>query len=748
MSSVSRGPRLVELDEVGEVLAADEALGTTAANLKPLSCRAPQTISVAGDACPFGPLTIEAGSEVSLFVFNNQADRDPDAVLAPPGTGQLEPSPGACWLVVRHRAHELREKDPAADHAEAHVPVVCSDYRRHENSENAARAVIDGLREPRLAHRLEDVRALRPGDAVAFTTSGRLTTALDVRWSDVFASGLGTVAGIVGGASPLAVRLPAAAKVGGTVRLDAPFSVVFARLQNGRTRVAVKKAGGWRGRAPAEPGMAVELGDPGEIEAALHDVVSGVLGQSYVTVRTLVDRPAPAELTAEEVAAAEALSRHLDVGAGDGTLRELQEKLRQLEGVIGEALTDLATGKLADGLAYEFARLPRGALLLQAILDPVALERFHAPLCRGNLVPLVTALAEGAPGIALESYLQRRTLERSRCWGFTLGIGSWASRGRQRRTLTKVDDSDLPGAPRVSCLGLGAYEGRWLADLVDWTADFRADMPHPARGAAPLAREFELGLHLAWHSRHARLEADGLEAVVDMALLWGVIPGTQADAVRQRLAGVLGRAAEVTFQLRFDDVPFRALLPVVAAGRNADFAAALGAAMPWRKGSPGRADPMQRRDLYGPLWAHALEQPDAPARALVALARQRLAEAAETQLGFLEENYLRLTPTSTFVGLARVANQSTAAAWEDCRSAARVLHGALAAGASEDGTFERVFALMANLWAQAHHVRALGVYLVEAAAQANVTGAVARTLTVVAGDTGSETALVVAAPAA
>jgi hypothetical protein len=132
----------------------------------------------------------------------------------------------------------------------------------------------------------------------------------------------------------------------------------------------------------------------------------------------------------------------------------------------------------------------------------------------------------------------------------------------------------------------------------------------------------------------------------------------------------------------------------------------------------------------------------------VALARQHLAKAEEPQLGFLEENYLKLAPTCTFVGLARVANQNTAAAWRDFRSGARLLYEAASGDAEENGTLDQVFSLMVNLWLQTHHVRALGAFVLEAALTAGVADEVARTLRVSARGAGGESALVVAAPAA
>ena len=748
MNSVSREPTPSEPDGAAGLLAPGETVGAASAGLKPLRRRAPEGIAVA-DLDDGRTLAVEAGSEVAIWAFNSPQDRDPDLVLAPPGAhaGQVEHVPVSCWLVVRRSASirgGAEEARPAAAGC-GRATVECADYRRHDRSDAAAQAVAAGLRHPRFAHRLADVQALRAGEALTYEAHTSLTLALDLPWCDVLAGGLGSLAGILGGATPLAAALPAAGSVRGTIRFAGSFSFVFAGLANKRTRFALRR-GAVRTGEEDEPGVAVELADPQQLEAALHDVMPGLLGCGQAVVGALLEKRSPGELSQDESEAADALCARLDLGGGAENFAALQRKLRQVAGAIAEALAELAAGKLAAGFAYEHARLARGAVLLQAVLDQGALERLHASLCRGDLVPLVLAAAAGADGVTLESFLNRRSCERTRCWGFTLGVAPWAAGGRQRRTLTRVVHEDPAGRRQVSCLGLGAYEARWLADVADWTADLKAEMPRFARADDVLVAEFDIGLHLAWHWRYLRFEADELDTTVDMGLLWGVLDPQHAVAVGRHLAAALGRPAEVTVQLRIDDAPLRAVLPAVAGGRDADFGAALGAAMPWRRGSPGRAEPARRRELYGPLWVQALAEPDAPARALVALARKALADSGDPQLGFLEENYLRLTPTSTFVGLARVANQSTAAAWAGFRSAAALLHEARTTSTREDGSFERAFALMANLWALPHHVRALGAFLLEAAAQAGVAGAVARTITIVAGDSGSETALVVAAP--
>jgi hypothetical protein len=759
MSMASGEPRQITLDDVPGLLLPDETVGTASAVLKPLRCRLGSRLSIVSDGLFGVTFTVEAGSEVYVCAFNAPTDHDPDLVLVPadagrPGNqgGQLEITPGSCWLKVQHRSQVALEGSTqlagAHSHLDTEAPVTFSDYRLHDPDENAARAVTMDLLNPRFAQRLEDVQALRVKEALAFQASGTLRAKVQVSWSEVLAGGLGALAGIVGADAPLFVEVPAAASVSGTVTLGDEFAVIFSRLPEGRTRVTVKKATSRTFRGAADLGLSVELADPQQLELAVREALTGLLGEDYATVRSLVEKASFSELSETERWAAEALAARLGLAEVVSAFTVLRDKLRQIDGAIAEAIAELAAEKLTVGFEYEYSRLASGASLLEVVLDAGSLPTYHASLCNGDLEPILGAVLQGQAGVKLEGYLHRRTLEQDQGWGFTLGLGPWAARGRQRRTLTRVIDEDVAGRQKVSCVGLGAYEGRWLTNVAEWTVDLKADMRRFAPAGAPHLSQFALGFHLAWHWRQELLSEDRLDEVLDAAVLWGVFDVDHAADLRRRLTPALGRASDLTVQLRLDDRPFRAVLPALAAGRDADFASALGAAMPRRTGSQGRGDPGRRRELYASLWAHVLANPDAPARALVALARQHLAKAEEPQLGFLEENYLKLAPTCTFVGLARVANQNTAAAWRDFRSGARLLYEAASSDAEENGTLDQVFSLVVNLWLQTHHVRALGAFVLEAALTAGVADEVARTLRVSTRGAGGESALVVAAPAA
>jgi hypothetical protein len=752
MGSVSGVPRPARIGDGLRRLSPDETVGAASGALKPLTARVESRFSFPSGGHPDALFTIAADSQVSVFVFNSTEDRDPDLVLLPAGSSSpLRLTAEECWLKVRHEASVGTIGGATLSglgfHFEAEAPVIFADYRLHDRSEPLIHAVAADLKRPRFAQRLADVRSLRPDEALAFTASGKLRVAVEVGWSDVLAGGLGVVAGIVGAEGPLSVEVSAAATVDAAVTVADDFSIVFSRDHEGTTRVAVRKAVSRRAACDGGASIAVELSDPQQLQQALEDVGAGLLGCEHATLRRVVDAASLDELTDAERTAVQELARRLGLEGIVNNFTVLRDKLQQIDGVLAEAVAELATAKLAAAFTYEYDRVAQGSVLLQAVLEPEALVVHHGTLCRGELTPVIAAIRNGCPGLVLERYLHRESLERTQSLGFTLGIGPWLASGKQRRTLGRIVQENLAGRPKVSTLGLGAYEGRWLADAAEWIVDFNAAMPAFAAGPVALVNEFKLGLHLAWTWRDVKLTPEELDAYLDAASLWGVFDPEEAEQIRPRLEPALGRPAAVAVQLLVDDESLRALLPLAAAGRDADFAAALGAAMPWRPGSPGRAEPDRRRELYGALWGYFMDNPDVPARTLVEYARRYLGSRHEAELGFLEESYSKLTPTSTFVGLAKLANQGTAAAWREFRSGAALLHEALSSSAEDTDTFERAFSSMVNLWAQSHLVRALGAYLLELATTAGIVHHLTRTLTVTYLKGDDERALVVAAPA-
>jgi hypothetical protein len=257
-------------------------------------------------------------------------------------------------------------------------------------------------------------------------------------------------------------------------------------------------------------------------------------------------------------------------------------------------------------------------------------------------------------------------------------------------------------------------------------------MPRYSAGPAPKLAEFELGLTLIWERRE-KLTDKALAVLLDAASLWRVAAPGSFPLLRERLAGSVDKECEIALQLRVDDGLFRRILPAMGTATLADFAAPLGAAMPWMEDYPGRATVTLRRQLYAPWWAYYFSHPTVNQASLATAAANHFRwDTDYPDLYSLELNYSVREPF-TLAGLVRL-NGNTIVDIEKFNEGMATLADGVAADRHDNGLIEAVFAKIKNLGKQSHHVRALGFYLNERIAAAGGVAGIERTLTVDDGD--------------
>jgi hypothetical protein len=198
------------------------------------------------------------------------------------------------------------------------------------------------------------------------------------------------------------------------------------------------------------------------------------------------------------------------------------------------------------------------------------------------------------------------------------------------------------------------------------------------------------------------------------------------------LKPMLHHACDMTVQIAVSNNVFRTMLPNLAASDPKAYASSLAAAMPWGDYSVGRSDVARRRELYSPLWAAYLNDPQIPVTALSHIAANHLDKQHQPDLAFLEKKFATVRPF-TFAGLVEL-NGDTHAACNSFTRGAAILRSAIDSGAPNQRTIDKAFETMNDIWTQSHHVRAVGAYLLETASAKGVLGAIGRTLSVKSGD--------------
>jgi len=702
-------------------------------------------------------LTIKPQASVEILAFNSEDDRDPDGVIAKRAGGggarfpaQIVLDTSRAWMKYAFEADLAAGVDATLEGLgfgfDADKKLRVCEYKVHDRDAIAVSTVLTDLARPRFALREADIESLRVGDCLTMQFVGTLKADVTLRWADVFSTQFGDLGTLLNSSDVIPLKFSSGLTLAASVSLMDDFILAFSRAAPGTLRVAVRKARQRRAGVSFESSMKVEFARPKDVEEALQALLEGLIGEPLAKVERLLASNLAEKLSGRE---AEILAKVLAAVGVDPAIpdaitrqrqliREAKRRFAELKQSLDEKVREIARQKITVGFKYEYERVATHASVLQATIDDGELATYHADLLRGRLEGLLAALREAeeagdaAAGVALESYLERDTLKTTKSWGFTLGIGPWKVYGRDRETLSGTVDENLAGRKKVAYHGLRGYRGNWIGEEFEWTFDFRADMPRYSAGPAPKLAEFELGLTLIWERRE-KLTDKALAVLLDAASLWRVAAPGSFPLLRERLAGSVDKECEIALQLRVDDGLFRRILPAMGTATLADFAAPLGAAMPWMEDYPGRATVTLRRQLYAPWWAYYFTHPTVNQGNLASAAANHFRwDTDYPDLYSLELNYSVREPF-TLAGLVRL-NGNTIVDIEKFNEGMATLADGVAADRHDNGLIEAVFAKIKNLGKQSHHVRALGFYLNERIAAAGGVAGVERTLTVDDGD--------------
>jgi hypothetical protein len=717
----------------------NDSLDSPSIDHKPVGLELEPNLSFPGDVA--GRLSLNVRSALTVTVLNDPSDPDEDGILTAAavrtadGTlpAQLPFDPEAAYVKYRAEAGiKASAGIPVSSligiEAGAEASAVFADYRTHSRAEAARTALIFDLSAgARFATHVSHVEEMKAGEALAFRFGGSLHTTVTLAWSDLFTGQIGTLGKLLGTAAPVAFSFTAGARITAKVRVSDDFVVVFSRIDDDRWRVGARRSRASRVSPSVDAGIEVGFANPAELQGLATAALEGLLGAPAAAVRSMLEARS---LEALGPAERKMLTRVAErLGMDEGSAIDAVRSAVEAAGTrITGAIEQVVKTRIALGFSYEYGRVTADSNLLQATLTRDALRQFHADVVRGDLQPLTQALAAGAGGVSLELYLNQKTITRTHAWGFTLGFGKWATiGGKDFAKVETIRRTDIDNRVQESYLGARSYKGSWAGQQFEWGVDLKAEMK--AFSAEPLVADYSFGIHLLWVARQESLSGRELEDWLDSAVIWRVLREHDLVDIRARLAAALEHEATCTVQVTIPHTVLLSLLPALSEAPVDAFAAALGAAMPWMHLSPARSSAARRRQVYAPLWASYLRDPSPSQTSFAQAAAEHLRREGHPEMSAREMMNPAGPDALAFAGLTRV-NGDTRGACEAFTRGMRILHTSIAAGARNRRTIDKALNEMNDLWVQSHHVRAVGVYLLDAAQRAGVVADVTRTMTV------------------
>ena len=726
-------------------LISNEPLGSSSIDSKPVGIGLEPNLSFGGD--DGAGFSINSRGALTVAILNDPSDPDEDGILGSTAVrtadGALPPQlafdPAVAYVKIRAEAGvkatgSLPLGAFVGIDAEAEASAIFADYRVHQPSQQARAAFTMDIGSARFATKLEDVLALAPGEALAFRFGGKVSADVTVSWSDLFTGQLGSLGKALGTTAPIAVSIKTGASVSFSVGISDDFLVVFSRIDANRWRAGVRKVKSSRIAPSVDAGIDVGFADPGQLQELISTALDGVLGAPSEKVEEVVAAPSLDSLGPTQRKVAQGLFDRLGLRDGNATTEALRSRVAAIRERIAGRIEKVLATRIALSFAYEYNRIATETNLLQAAFTAEAIRTVHPEVIKGKTQSTLQAIREGTPGIDLELYLNQKEITRTHAWGFTLGFGKWTAIGGQDfKKVSTIRRTDFQGRVQESYLGARSYTGSWVGEKSEWGVDLKADMKNYS--AEPLVNDFSFGIHLLWLSDQEDLSAGELEEWLDSGVVWRVFREQDVIDTRARLLSALSRRCSLNVQLTIPNSVVRAVLPLLAASPIESFAPALATAMPWMKVSDARQSAARRRQLYAPLWTMYLAHPNHAQGQFAAAAERHVKKAGRTELILTERTPEGPNPFS-FAGLTHI-NGNTLGACAAFTRGCTILNTAINSGARNRKTIDKAVGEMDDLWQQSHHVRAIGVYLLDAVERAGVLPDVTRTMTVEVDDTDS-----------
>jgi hypothetical protein len=472
---------LVSVDDLVP-LVARKPLGDTSLNLKLASG------SIKSDAHIGGGLpvdfTFHAGGGLSVTALNGKSGLDEAGVVGvqnvktPAGefTPPLQFSATHGWL--KYTAAADVKADVAATTGMvaftggAGRQITMSDYHRHALGDDLLAAAATDLKTLRSAAVLNHVQSLPEGDALMFQTIGELSASLEIEWGDVFTSEIGSLARLLKGAAPIAIKTTVGATCSVNVSITDGFIVVFARPVGGKLRVAVKKDTLKSVDGAAGAKISATIANLAAINTVVDDVVAGLLGTATDRLTALLDNLAARALSATDNALAASIVDRLKLAG----VEQIAKAVTNLKDEVTSRIQTIVAAKVELSFTYEYHRVSGDVSVFEGeIQDGGPSKDLHGELMAGNLA---AAFRRAPTEISLRRFLNEKSTTVTKAWGFTLGLNKWRLFGEDRRQVNAVERVD-----RVAGTTSARRIGR-LRPPLSWSVDFgrHAERAHDAAG--------------------------------------------------------------------------------------------------------------------------------------------------------------------------------------------------------------------------------------------------------------------------
>lgn len=547
----------------------------------PEAVKEPITYSVTPfniDSTELSPLTLVTSMNVkdSIQLFNNLAeDKDEDNIVNNNSSSFLTFDSNSPLLKYQINIQANAGASTTANGLNVGIKtgtrIKHLSYLKHQPDETVQAAIIKDITSLPFIFSLAKVKKLQTGEALAFEAYADFGLSLAFDPTDFLAAGASALSKYLNKGAVLNLDIKAGGSLEATFSVKDNFQLIFAKTNEGKYHVLVKKA--TETTHSRTLGLNVEVGfsNPDKVSKLINTKIDQLM---TAATNLMPDKLKEAETKLESIANGGvpfdqlsdlektligALAKRLNIPdlAADALnkAKELLAKLTEIKNNLEKDITQVARQKFKAGFAYDYKCIASNEVLIEALLNDAALEQSHKGLILMNTQPLVAASAN-KDNVQILNYMNSKTVTRNSNWGFSLGIGNYKIGGTDhKKFISKIITTLNNGQEQhqVSYNGTRGYtESGSLGGFgQNWWGGVDAQMPQPS--VTPTVDQFDYTINVEYNYTEKKFtagEQGKLAELLNLAGAWGIINNDELDAQTARVLQQLtakGNAAEVNF---------------------------------------------------------------------------------------------------------------------------------------------------------------------------------------------------------
>jgi hypothetical protein len=562
-----------------------------------------------------------AGAAMEVTLFNDEDDKDDNAFIATRNAA-----------IVLNTAADAYLKYTSMVSAKANEQVTLADigfnlnlsasgyakaiyYRRHPNIQLVRDAFAADLKQFRTIFKFEDIAGLEVNDGLGFLVNGTLSCDLKVSWSNILSTGISAVSNLL----PLPVTLDISILPSLTaefkVTVTDDFGYLLKKQAGDQYLVSITRKKSTGATVALGASVGVEYANPTvmsqQMAAICDKVIQSLLGNTLIEINAAIEN----YLKGEKSPIVEKLFTLFQLDKLPQPIDLLKAKLLQLEKDATGALVKVAKESISFSFTWQYSRIEEDKELLSVIIAGSDLKNYHDDLLRFKTGKLIGALRNAEIPFTLISYLNQRALTISRSWGFGLTVFDFTILSSKDYEESKnTIQTDLNGtSSKIQLDRTKGFKWKLIKGSGSWMGQFCAAMPD----FLPACTLDKFGYTMSCNTllKDPDVREDDLRGYLASAVTWGAVNECDMDNLVQKYALLKGKEVIVETKLIFPDSVLRATFQKIAAdgwgpANKKQLSRAMAAAMTWLPEFRGRADLQERQNIYAPLWADFLDNPD------------------------------------------------------------------------------------------------------------------------------------------